>query len=161
MADSHKKKRLENSETNQNTKAEDRWVKVASNQYYDIYIDGKSIKYGGEAQNRYVYATLKFVYTPIGSAWLGNNSRGLVKPNIITHSFARFNYSVNDYSLIHDIPINYYDVHNNLIVQNQSLANISLLADGNPYYIDQEAYVPDSTQEKIKDRLFRAVGWNY
>lgn len=161
MADSHKKKRLENSETNQNTKAEDRWVKVASNQYYDIYIDGKSIKYGGEAQNRYVDATLKFVYTPIGSAWLGNNSRGLVKPNIITHSFARFHYRVDNYTLTGAIPVNYYDVHNNLIVKDKLLANINLLVDGYPYSIYQLEYVPDSTQEKIKDRLFRAVGWNY
>lgn len=129
-----------------------RWSKVYSTDNYTIYIDTSSIKTKGEAQNREIEAWFKREFTPIGSQWLGDNSRGRVKPDVITHSVYQAAYYVNS-SYYYGGSANYYDANNHLIYQ-------GALGD-----IDDEVgfgrYVPDSPNEQIKDILFNAVGWNY
>ncbi len=140
------------------TNRADRWSKVYTTDFYTIYIDTSSIEKGGEAQGRYVKAWFKRVYTPEGSAWLGNNSRGAVKPDVITHSIYYATYGttesdVCDVSMYVNGPWRYYDVKNHLIYAGP-------LADR----YDENGfgrYVPDSPNEQIKDILFRSVGWDY
>lgn len=135
------------------TNRADRWSKVYTTDFYTIYIDTSSMEKGGEAQNRYVKAWFKRVYTPEGSAWLGNNSRGAVKPNVITHSIYYATYWTTSSSLDYGRGWKYYDVKNHLIY-NGTLADYN---DENGF----GGYVPDSVNEQIKDILFRSVGWDY
>lgn len=132
------------------TNRADRWSKVYTTDFYTIYIDTSSMEKGGEAQHRYVQAWFKRVYTPEGSAWLGNNSRGAVKPNVITHSVYRASYNTTRSD---SGSWKYYDVKNHLIYEG-SLADCN---DENGF----GTYVPDSPNEQIKDILFRSVGWDY
>ena len=128
-----------------------RWSKVYETENYTIYIDTSSMKATGEAQNREVSGWFKREYTPEGSSWLGNNSWGKVKPDVITHSVYYAYYGTN--SSISDLAWRYYDVNGHLIYKGP-------LGD-----VDDEVgfgrYVPDSQNEQIKDILFNAVGWNY
>lgn len=128
-----------------------RWSKVYETENYTIYIDTSSMKATGEAQNREVSGWFKREYTPEGSSWLGNNSWGKVKPDVITHSVYYAYYGTN--SSISDLAWRYYDVNGHLIYKGP-------LGD-----VDDEVgfgrYVPDSQNEQIKDILLNAVGWNY
>ncbi len=133
------------------TNRAERWSKVYTTDFYTIYIDTSSMKKGGEAQGRYVDAWFKRVYTPEGSAWLGNNSRGAVKPNVITHSIYKASYSTRGSDSYGDWK--YYDVKNHLIYDGH-------LADCRDE-VGFGEYVPDSPNEQIKDILFRSVGWDY
>lgn len=130
----------------------ERWSKVYTTDFYTIYIDTSSMEKGGEAQNRRVESWFKRVYTPEGSAWLGNQSRGAVKPNVITHSIYRATYGTTGSSSWSGT-WQYYDVKNHLIYEGAL-----------PDYNDENGfgtYVPDSPNEQIKDILFRSVGWDY
>ncbi len=132
------------------TNRAERWSKVYTTDFYTIYIDTSSIEKDGEAQGRYVRAWFKRVYTPEGSAWLGNHSRGAVKPDVITHSVYKATYRTT-YSQSWNWK--YYDVKNHLIYD-------GTLADA----YDENGfgdYIPDSPNEQIKDILFRSVGWDY
>ncbi len=133
------------------TNRAERWSKVYTTDFYTIYIDTSSIEKGGEAQNRYVRSWFKRVYTPEGSAWLGNNSRGAVKPDVITHSVYYAYYGTTDSGC--STTWTYYDTKNHLIYKGR-------LADA----YDENGfghYIPDSPNEQIKDILFRSVGWDY
>lgn len=127
----------------------DRWVKVEENQYYTTYIDRRSAKATGTAQNRRVTGYFKREFTPIGSQWLGENSGGRVKPDTITYVIYDAQYWVNNCSFG---SCHYYDVNGNLIYE-------GVLED--MYYQRFGTYVPDSMQEQLKDRLFHAFGWDY
>ncbi len=131
-------------------KREDRWSEIYKTDYYTIYVDATSLKKSGEAQHRSVEGWFKRVYTPEGSAWLGNNSGGRVKPDVITHSVYHAIYFVNNSDWGDWF---YYDVKNHLIYEG-SLADVR---DENGF----GRYVPDSPNEQIKDILFHAVGWDY
>jgi hypothetical protein len=133
------------------TNRAERWSKVYTTDFYTIYIDTSSIEKGGEAQGRYVNAWFKRVYTPEGSAWLGNHSRGAVKPDVITHSVYKASYSTRN-SVFYGA-WKYYDVKNHLIYDGH-------LADCSDE-VGFGEYVPDSPNEQIKDILFRSVGWDY
>lgn len=129
-----------------------RWIEVQKNQYYTTYVDRKSFKAEGTAQNRRVTAYFKRVYTPIGSQVLGNNSDGRVKPDVITHSIAEGRYRVDSYDEAFNTPFQYpqyYDVHGNLIYN-------GVLQD---YHYGK--YIPDSPEEQLKDTLFHMAGWDY
>lgn len=128
-----------------------RWSKVYSTDNYTIYIDTSSIKTTGQAQNRDLYAWFKREFTPVGSQWLGDNSNGRVKPNVITHSVYKARYGVTS-SNFYDVCY-YYDANNHLIYDSSL----------NDMYGESGfgRYVPDSPNEQIKDILFNAVGWNY
>lgn len=126
-----------------------RWIEVQKNQYYTTYVDRKSFKAEGRAQDRRVTAYFKRVYTPIGSQVLGNNSNGRVKPDVITHSIAEERYKVNSYDDAWSTP-HYYDVHGNLIYEGR-------LQD----YSGWAEYIPDSPEEQLKDTLFHMAGWDY
>ena len=126
-----------------------RWIEVQKNQYYTTYVDRRSFKAEGTAQNRMVRAYFKRVYTPIGSQVLGNNSNGRVKPDVITYSITEGQYFVNSYYESWSTP-HYYDVHGNLIYEGQ-------LQD----YVHWARYIPDSPEEQLKDTLFHMAGWDY
>lgn len=127
-----------------------RWALVYQGDHYNVYVDMRTWKKSGEAQNRQVSGYFKREFNAIGSQWLGNISGGRVKPDVITHSVYRATYNVN--SSNHN-SANYYDVHNHLIYQ-------GTLSD---FYDEAQFgnYVPDSPNEQIKDTLFHAAGWDY
>lgn len=127
-----------------------RWSKVYSTDNYTIYIDTSSMKTSGQAQYREISAWFKREYTPVGSQWLGDNSNGRVKPNVVTHSVYEAYYRVG-YSGCNNW--HYYDVNNHLIYSG-SLGDVH-------DEVGFGDYVPDSPNEQIKDILFNAVGWNY
>ncbi len=137
------------------TNRAERWSKVYTTDFYTIYIDTSSMKKSGDAQYRSVEAWFKRVYTPEGSAWLGNNSRGAVKPDVITHSIYYASYGTRSSSITWGTLQTwaYYDVKNHLIHK-------GALADYNDE-VGFGEYVPDSPNEQIKDILFRSVGWDY
>ena len=133
-----------------------RWSKVYSTDNYTIYIDTSSIKTKGEAQNREIAAWFKREFTPIGSQWIGDNSRGRVKPDVITHSVYYAYYGVNSSSFnswSSQMTPSYYDANNHLIYR----GSLGDLYDE----VGFGTYIPDSPNEQIKDILFNAVGWNY
>ena len=130
-----------------------RWSKVYSTDNYTIYIDTSSMKATGDAQYRSVNAWFKREYTPIGSQWIGDNSGGRVKPNVITYSIYRAYYGTNRSGSNVGDNWHYYDVNHHLIYQ-------GCLGDYNDE-VGFGEYVPDSPNEQIKDILFNAVGWNY
>lgn len=135
----------------------DRWIKVEENDLYTTYIDRRTAKASGTAQNREVTAFFKREFTPIGSQWLGDNSNGYVKPDTITYSIYHATYGVNSCRLdfvYRNQMINpqYYDVNGNLIYKG-NLPDIRYQPFG--------SYIPDSMQERLKDRLFHAFGWDY
>ncbi len=132
------------------TNRAERWSKVYTTDFYTIYIDTSSMEKGGEAQHRYIEAWFKRVYTPEGSAWLGNNSRGAVKPDVITHSVYKATYRTTNSQWWN---WNYYDVKNHLIYDGALADAYDENGFGN--------YIPDSPNEQIKDILFRSVGWDY
>ena len=63
-------------------------------------------------------------------------------------------YRVNNHGYIFGSTPQYYDVHNNLIYQG-NLIDVDFNMSGGSRYIQ------DSEQEQIKDKLFKAFGWNY
>ena len=129
-----------------------RWSKVYSTDNYTIYIDTSSMKTTGQAQNREIDAWFKREFSPIGSQWLGDNSNGRVKPDVITHSVYKAWYGVNS-SNFYGGTTYYYDANNHLIYKGSLGDMWDEVGFGN--------YVPDSPNEQIKDILFNAVGWNY
>lgn len=126
-----------------------RWIEVQKNQYYTTYVDRKSFKADGTAQNRTVKAYFKRVYTPIGSQRLGKISEGRVKPDVITYSIYESKYGVNRYNGTDSAY--YYDVHGNLIYKG-SLEELKFWG---------QEYIPDSPEEQLKDTLFHMAGWDY
>lgn len=130
-----------------------RWVKVYENPYFTTYADKRSLKAGGQAQGRVVYGYFKREFTPLGSQWLGEQSGGYVKPNVITHSIYEGRYTTTEFRRSDSTP-HYYDVHGNLIYE-------GYLADWGSAFGKAGAYIPDSEQERIKDILFHAFGWDY
>lgn len=135
----------------------ERWIKVEENSLYTTYVDRRTFKAEGTAQYRKVSGYFKREFTPVGSQWLGNNSNGRVKPDTITYSIYHASYGVNScqldsasYSIYGHT--NYYDVNGNLIYTGY-LPDLDYQKFGR--------YIPDSMQEKLKDRLFHAVGWDY
>lgn len=134
-----------------------RWSKVYSTDNYTIYIDTSSMKASGQAQQRMIEAWFKREYTPVGSQWLGENSNGRVKPDVITHSVYWARYSVSD-SWCPVTNWYYYDANNHLIYR--PAYNYDVLSDYNDD-VGFGRYIPDSPNEQIKDILFNAVGWNY
>ncbi len=130
-----------------------RWSKVYSTDNYTIYIDTSSMKASGQAQSREITAWFKREFSPVGSQWLGDNSNGRVKPDVITHSVYQAVYRVNR-SYYWANTCNYYDANNHLIYKSASLADMH-------DEVGFGDYVPDSPNEQIKDILFNAVGWNY
>ena len=128
-----------------------RWSKVYETENYTIYIDTSSMKATGEAQNREVSGWFKREYTPEGSSWLGNNSWGKVKPDVITYSMYTAYYRPGWSQC--SATWRYYDVNGHLIYKGE-------LGDVNDE-VGFGDYVPDSQNEQIKDILFNAVGWNY
>lgn len=129
----------------------ERWIKVEENNLYSTYVDKRTFKAEGTAQNRKVSGYFKREFTPIGSQWLGNQSNGRVKPDTITYVIYRASYGVN-YCDGYYGPWHYYDVNGNLIYEG-TLSDYTYQKFG--------TYIPDSMQEKLKDRLFHAVGWDY
>ena len=129
----------------------ERWIKVEENALYSTYVDKRSFKATGTAQNRKVSGYFKREFTPIGSQWLGNQSNGRVKPDTITYVIYGATYGVTRCSTYYG-PWHYYDVNGNLIYE-------GILSDYE--YQKFGDYLPDSMQEKLKDRLFHAVGWDY
>lgn len=147
---------ISSSDVNQEPDAKaDRWIKVEENQYYTTYIDRRSAKATGTAQNRKVGAYFKREFSPIGSQWLGEASNGKVRPDVITYVIYSATYAVNSCyswtSFTNNTP-HYYDVNNNLIYKG-SLPDLSNYEWG--------TYVPDSSPEQLKNRLFHAFGWDY
>ncbi|WP_295787738.1 hypothetical protein [uncultured Veillonella sp.] len=134
------------------SKKGERWIEVYSNQNYTTYVDRRSITSSGVAQDRIVKAHIMRKYTPVGSQWLGINSRE-VKPDTITYSVsteaASFKSNVLMYQYFH-----YYDVHGNLIYRG-SLKDIQ--GKTNAFFPIE----PMSEEEQIKDALFSMVGWDY
>lgn len=130
-----------------------RWALVYKGEHYNIYVDEKSMKASGEAQNRQVEGYFKREYNAVGSQWLGNTSNGKVKPDVITHSIYKAVYYVNSASPYWST-IHYYDVYNHIIYQGSSLRDFDDETEfGN--------YIPDSPNEQIKNELFHAYGWDY
>ena len=125
--------------------------KVYETENYTIYIDTSSMKVTGEAQNREVSGWFKREYTPEGSSWLGNNSWGKVKPDVITYSMYTAYYRPGWSQC--SATWRYYDVNGHLIYKGE-------LGDVHDE-VGFGDYVPDSQNEQIKDILFNAVGWNY
>lgn len=127
----------------------ERWIEVSSNKYYTTYVDRRSLEASGQAQNRKVKTHVMHVFTPLGSQWIGNTSRGNVKPDVITTSITKYTvtYSTKSYE---GSSAEYYDVHGNLIYD-------GWLNDTDDYI----RYTPMSEQEQIKDTLFSMFGWNY
>ena len=112
----------------------------------------------GTAQNRVVEGWFKRVYTPEGSAWLGNNSEGRVKPDVITHSIYYAKYGT--YGSQADFTKGgwlYYDANDHLIYN----ANGWIVLGDTHDEVGFGGYTPESKNEQIKDILFNAVGWNY
>ena len=140
-----------------------RWAKISENPYFSTFADKRTLKASGTAQNRKVEGYFKLEFTPVGSAWIGNNSRGRVKPDVITHVIFYQIYGVNEHSggFAVRIPRQYYDVHGNLIYKDAY--NSGDLSDASYGNTDTygEKYTPDSEQERIKDILFKAFGWDY
>ncbi|WP_127058527.1 hypothetical protein [Veillonella ratti] len=133
----------------------ERWIEVSSNKYFNTFVDRRSLTAKGQAQHREVRANIMHVFTPLGSQWLGNQSRGDVKPDVITISITKdvVVFGVNHfYSTSHDAQ--YYDTHGNLIFE-------GYLADFNNAYTYSGKYVPMSEEEQIKDKLFAMFGWDY
>lgn len=131
------------------------WSKVYETENYTIYIDTNSMKATGEAQNREVSGWFKREYTPEGSAWLGNNSSGKVKPDVITYSVYQATYDT--YKSYFSMPWYYYDVNGHLIFKANWASSLGDMYDE----VGFGDYVPESKNEQIKDILFNAVGWNY
>ena len=113
------------------------------------------MKATGEAQNREIRAWFKREYTPEGSAWLGNNSSGQVKPDVITYSVYEATYGT--YRSYFSMPWYYYDVNGHLIFKANWVSYLGDMYDE----VGFGDYVPESKNEQIKDILFNAVGWNY
>ncbi|WP_295238028.1 hypothetical protein [Veillonella sp.] len=130
----------------------ERWIEVSSNKYYTTYVDRRSLEARGQAQKREVKVHVMHIFTPLGSQWIGNSSRGNVKPDIITTSISK---QPIEYGTKHKFTpgqgIQYYDVHGNLIYD-------GFLSDFKGGFSD---YVPMSEDEQIKDTLFAMFGWNY
>ncbi|WP_251440010.1 hypothetical protein [Veillonella intestinalis] len=128
----------------------ERWIEVSSNKYYTTYVDRRSLEASGQAQNRKVKAHVMHVFTPLGSQWIGNSSRGNVKPDVITTSITKYTvvYSTKIYE---GSSAEYYDIHGNLIYD-------GYLSDFDSGW---NKYVPMSEHEQIKDTLFAMFGWNY
>lgn len=150
---------ISSSDVNQEPDAKaDRWIKVEENQYYTTYIDRRSAKATGTAQNRKVSAYFKREFSPIGSQWLGEASNGKVRPDVITYVIYHATYAVNrcyedsSYNSFAFKYPHYYDVNNNLIYEGR-LPDITSYEWGN--------YIPDSSPEQLKNRLFHAFGWDY
>lgn len=134
------------------------WSKVYETENYTIYIDTNSMKATGTAQNRVVEGWFKRVYTPEGSAWLGNNSEGRVKPDVITHSIYYAKYGT--YGSQADFTKGgwlYYDANDHLIYN----VNGWIVLGDTHDEVGFGGYTPESKNEQIKDILFNAVGWNY
>lgn len=133
-----------------------RWVKISENKYFATYADKRSVKAEGEAQHRWVGGYFKREFTPLGSQWLGEQSGGAVKPNVITHSIYEASYGPSYGGSIRPNDVKYYDVHGNLIYK-------GALTDWWNDFRNSEyqRYTPDSEQERIKDILFHAFGWDY
>lgn len=129
------------------------WSKVYETENYTIYIDTNSMKATGEAQNREIRAWFKREYTPEGSEWLGNNSWGRVKPDVITYAMYRAWYGTGGSSITGYGNWLYYDANGHLIYE-------GYLGDVHDE-VGFGEYVPESKNEQIKDILFNAVGWNY
>lgn len=132
----------------------ERWIEVSSNKYFKTFVDRRSLQAKGQAQDREVRANVMHEFTPLGSQWLGNSSRGNVKPDVITRAITKevVKYGVRGYLM--DGKVQYYDVHGNLIYDGR-------LSDFENYSMFTENYVPMSEEEQIKDKLFEMFGWDY
>lgn len=132
----------------------ERWIEVSSNKYFKTFVDRRSLQAKGQAQDREVRANVMHEFTPLGSQWLGNSSRGNVKPDVITRAITKevVKYGVRGYLM--DGKVQYYDVHGNLIYDGR-------LSDFENYSMFTEHYVPMSEEEEIKDKLFAMFGWDY
>lgn len=126
----------------------ERWIKVEENNLYTTYLDRRTVTTNGQAQSREIIGYFKREFTPIGSQWLGNNSNGSVKPDTIKYVIYKATYGVYRCTY-YNRAWNYYDVNGNLIYQGH-LPDTDYQRFGD--------YIPDSMQEKLKDRLFHAVG---
>lgn len=135
-----------------------RWAKISENPYFSTFADKRTLKASGTAQNRKVEGYFKLEFTPVGSAWIGNNSDGAVKPDVITHAIFYQVYGVNEH--YGNNKRHYYDVHNNLIYESDQLHRL-IDSEYSHTGWSGERYTPDSEQEKIKDILFKAFGWDY
>lgn len=132
----------------------ERWIEVSSNKYFKTFVDRRSLEAEGEAQNRRVQAHLMHVFTPLGSQWLGNASRGDVKPDVITMSITKGTVNFNVYGYLMINTAHYYDTHGNLIYDGR-------LSDFETYTLSRYKYIPMSEEEQIKDKLFAMFGWDY
>lgn len=132
----------------------ERWIEVSSNKYFKTFVDRRSLEAEGEAQNRRVQAHLMHVFTPLGSQWLGNASRGDVKPDVITMSITKGTVNFNVYGYLMINSAQYYDTHGNLIYDGR-------LSDFETYTLSRYKYIPMSEEEQIKDKLFAMFGWDY
>ncbi|WP_295183287.1 hypothetical protein, partial [Veillonella sp.] len=99
-------------------------------------------------------AHLMHVFTPLGSQWLGNASRGDVKPDVITMSITKGTVNFNVYGYLMINTAHYYDTHGNLIYDGR-------LSDFETYTLSRYKYIPMSEEEQIKDKLFAMFGWDY
>lgn len=158
-------KKLENmpssssSSTNQGIPSKERMLLVSENQYFKTYVDTRTAIKAGVAQNRRIEVDLIKIYTPLGSQWLGVNSRGDFKPDVVTSSIVKAHFGTTSFSYSGDSL--YYDVHNNLIYKGWTAVE----GKSDLGYINGQAgwgkYIPYSEAEQIKDKLFSMVGWDY
>lgn len=128
----------------------ERWIEVSSNKYFKTYVDRRSLQAKGQAQNRAVFAHVMHEFTPLGSQWLGNSSRGAVKPDVITRAISKdvLKYGVDGYYM--DNYAQYYDVHGNFIYEGR-------LSDFQGYSGIGQKYVPMSEEEQIKDNSLKCL----
>lgn len=131
-----------------------RWLEVFQTPNYTIYIDKTSIEASGEAQDRKVSGWFRRVYNPAGAAWLGNSSNGAVRGNAIAYSVYWGTYGIYEsHGRNYSNSAKYYDAEGHLIFDGK------LPDRGDDYAFGR--YVPDDFNERIRDTLFRMVGWDY
>ena len=133
----------------------ERWIPISENKYYKTYLDRRTALAGGEAQGRKVGGIFKKEFTPLGSQWLGIVNKD-IKPDVITVGYVKMFYGVNEYGVLNNPSPEYYDVHGNLIYKDDWIRALEIQDKG-----FTNAYVPESEQERIKDRVFHLFGWDY
>lgn len=133
----------------------ERWILISENKYYKTYLDRRTALAVGEAQERKVAGIFKKEFTPLGSQWLGIVNKD-IKPDVITVGYVKMFYGVNEYGVLNNPSPEYHDVHGNLIYKDDWIRALEIQDKG-----FTNAYVPESEQELIKDRVFHLFGWDY
>lgn len=124
----------------------ERWAEVYSTEKYTIYIDTSTMKINRHqnGQTGQVYGWFKRVYTPEGSQWLGETSKGKVAPGVIAYSRYQAKYREK---ASYRYETHYYDAAGHEVCGG-GLADV---------YGDEASfgnYEPETMNEQIRDVLF-------